>query len=192
MSDEYDVILADPPWRYENGTPGREVENHYPTMNLQDICLLPVPAAYPSVLFLWATAPLLPEALQVMKAWGFTYRSNLVWDKQKVGMGYWFRGQHEHLLIGKRGEFPAPKPWERVPSVLAQPRREHSRKPDTVRRWLASWYDGYRLLEMFARTPEPGWSSWGNQGLDTSLAGLAADRYDPHEARNPGQLRIGE
>jgi N6-adenosine-specific RNA methylase IME4 len=186
--DEFDVILADPPWRYAwSLSSSRAIEQHYPTMTVEDLCALSVPAAQTSVLFLWATPPLLPEALTVMRAWGFDYRSNLVWDKQHIGMGFWFRQQHEHLLVGRRGEFPAPPPSARVPSVLSEVKRQHSRKPDTVRHWLASWYSGYRLLEMFARTPAPGWASWGNQATDLSVASLEAERWDPQAARNPNQ-----
>ncbi len=102
----YDIIYADPPWRYDDNTtsPNRRIENHYPTMALEDIKNMEIPSAKDCILYLWSPAPLIEKALQVLNAWGFTYKSNLVWDKNKMGMGYWVRGQHEHLLIGVKGE----------------------------------------------------------------------------------------
>ena len=185
--DVFDVVYADPPWRYDNGTPGREIERHYPTMSHDDICGLDVPAAKDAVLFLWGVAPKLPEALAVMCAWGFTYRSSAVWDKQIPGMGYWFRGQHEHLLVGVRGRWSPPLPSMRVASVHSEPRQRHSTKPARIRALIAAWWPDARRLEMFCRHPAPGWHSWGNQ-VDSSVANLPADRYDPSEHRGvPGQ-----
>lgn len=97
---KYEVIYADPPWRYDfSKSNSREIENQYPTMSVDEICSLKVPTADNAVLYLWATAPKLLEALRVMDAWGFEYKTNAVWDKQIIGMGYWFRGQHELLLV---------------------------------------------------------------------------------------------
>ena len=138
------------------------------------------------MLFLWATAPLLPEALQVMNAWGLTYRQQPRMGQAKGWPGVlvpWpassicWSGSAATSLRRSRG-FVSRR-------CCPEPRREHFRKPDTVRRWLATWYSGYRLLEMFARTPKPGWSSSGNQAVDTSMAGLNADRFNPHEATQP-------
>jgi N6-adenosine-specific RNA methylase IME4 len=142
VADAFEVIYADPPWRYDNGTPGREIERHYPTMTQQEICALPVPVARNAVLFLWAVSPKLPEALDVMAAWGFTYRSSAVWDKEFMGMGYWFRGQHELLLVGVRGQWSPPPQPLRVSSVYREARGRHSRKPDTVRNMIAAWAAG--------------------------------------------------
>lgn len=109
--NKYDVILADPPWRYEfSETQSREIENQYPTMELDQIKALKVPAADNSILLLWTTAPKLEEGMAVMNAWGFKYRSCAVWDKEKLGMGYWFRIQHELLLVGVKGDFHPPEP----------------------------------------------------------------------------------
>jgi MT-A70 len=100
----FPVLYADPPWRYEYAEDvGRAVENNYPTMTLDEIKALEVPACDDAVLFLWATSPKLIEALDVMNAWGFTYRTCMVWVKDKIGMGYYARQRHELLLIGKRG-----------------------------------------------------------------------------------------
>jgi N6-adenosine-specific RNA methylase IME4 len=155
-------------------------------MTHDEICAVPVPAAPDSVLFLWAVAPKLPEALAVMAAWGFAYRSGAVWDKDIPGMGYWFRGQHEHLLVGVRGKWSPPSPELRVSSVYREPRGRHSRKPEHYRRLIAAWWPDARRLEMFCRYPSPGWSVWGNQ-VDSSLALLPAERYDPEAAKRPGQ-----
>src|SRR3990170_4080212 len=98
---QYDIIYADPPWRYEHPiSNSRRIENQYPTMSLNEIKALNIPTKDNSVLFLWATAPKLEESLEVVKAWGFTYRTHLIWDKRTIGMGYWFRNQHELLLVG--------------------------------------------------------------------------------------------
>jgi hypothetical protein len=133
--------------------------------------------------------PVLPEALDVMAAWGFTYRSSAVWDKEFMGMGYWFRGQHELLLVGVRGQWSPPPQPLRVSSVYREARGRHSRKPDTVRNMIAAWWPDARRLEMFCRYPAPGWAAWGNQGhADTSVAGLAAETFDPASLRlMPGQ-----
>ena len=110
---KFPVIYADPPWQYENppmGGTNRSIENQYPTMTLEKICALPVAeiAHEDSVLLMWATAPKLAECLQVITAWGFEYRTNMVWIKDKIGMGYYVRNMHEHLLIAKRGNLPPP------------------------------------------------------------------------------------
>lgn len=187
MSEVFDVIYADPPWRYGNMPPSATPENHYPTMALEDICALDVPAAQNSVLYLWATAPLLPEGLRVLEAWGFAYKTSAVWDKQRLGVGYWFRGQHEHLLVGVRGQWsPPPVPF-RVSSVYSELSGRHSKKPAAIRNMIATWWPDARRLEMFCRYPAPGWHVWGNQ-VDSSLAGLPAETFDPTE--RPGQDRL--
>lgn len=161
---KFDVILADPPWRYSfSKSSTRKIENHYPTMTLEEIMNLKVPAADNSVLFLWATAPKLLEALDVMKAWGFTYKTQAVWDKQKIGMGYWFRGQHEILLVGTKGKFSPPAPSDRIPSVLKFPRGVHSSKPVLLQQWIEVAFPRHTKLEMFAREKRDGWAAWGNE-----------------------------
>ena len=160
----YGVIYADPPWSYNLDYEGnsRSVTNQYQTMSIADICALKVPAAADCVLYLWAVTPLLPEALDVIKAWGFKYKSCAVWDKVKLGMGYWFRGQHELLLVGARGKVRTPAAALRISSVIRCTRGLHSRKPDYVRDQIAAWYPEPRL-EMFTRTKRPGWDAFGNQ-----------------------------
>lgn len=160
----FPVLYADPPWRYdfaESST--RQIENQYPTMSLDEIKALDVPAADDGVLFLWATSPKLPEALEVMAAWGFTYVTSMVWVKDKIGMGYYARQQHELLLIGKRGALPVPDPEDRPPSVLTAPRGEHSAKPDEAYRLIERMYPFAEKCELFQRRPRDRWAGWGNQ-----------------------------
>jgi N6-adenosine-specific RNA methylase IME4 len=171
-STRYGVVLADPPWSYRNSSDeyGRRIERHYPTMATDDICALDVPSAADAVVYLWSTSPHLPDALRVMAAWGFGYRSSLVWDKVRFGMGYWARIQHELLLVGVKGDFHPPAEPLRIGSVLRIPRTVHSRKPAVVRDLIASWYPDARKLELFARERAKGWDAWGNEvGCDVDI-----------------------
>ena len=164
----FPIIYADPPWRYENppiGATNRAIENHYPTMSLEEICALPVAqlATENAVLFLWATAPKLAECMKVIEAWGFNYRTNMVWVKDKIGMGYHVRNQHELLLIAKRGEVPVPLPEARVSSVLKAPRVEHSAKPAEFYGVIERMYPELPKIELFSRASREHWAAWGNQ-----------------------------
>jgi N6-adenosine-specific RNA methylase IME4 len=163
---KFPVIYADPPWRYEFAeTENREIENHYPTMTIDGICAMDISeiSTDDSVLFMWATSPKLEEALRVINAWGFTYVTCAIWDKEKIGMGYYFRQQHELLLVAKKGNIPAPIPAARVKSVLSYKRGEHSSKPEEFYSIIEDMYPEYKKLELFCRTPRDGWSVWGNQ-----------------------------
>ena len=165
---KYPVLYADPPWRYEHppiGASNRSIENHYPTMSLDEICALPVGdiVADNAVLFLWATAPKLSECFQVIPAWGFTYRTCMVWVKDKIGMGYHARNKHEILLISKRGELAAPEPGNRPASVVESPRNKHSAKPEVFYEIIETMYPNMPRVELFARAGRDGWFSWGNQ-----------------------------
>ena len=160
------VICADPPWVYDSSESDmRVIENHYPTMTLEEICSLDVKgiAHDDAVLFLWATSPKLKEAFQVIDAWGFDYRTCAVWDKEKIGMGYYFRQQHELLLVATRGQIPAPAAEHRPPSIIRSPRSEHSRKPESMYDIIETMYPLLPKVELFARNVRPGWSRWGNQ-----------------------------
>lgn len=164
----FEVLYADPPWQDDlrRGTP-RDVASHYATMPLEDIKRLPVPGivAKDAVLFLWARSPMLPEAMEVMTAWGFDYRSSIVWHKQgPKGLGYYVRVNHEFLLIGVKGDPGAPKPEDRPDSVLFLPKKDHSRKPPEFRAQVEAMYPGKtRRVELFAREEAPGWVAWGDQ-----------------------------
>lgn len=161
---EFPVLYVDPPWRYEYAeTNSRKIENHYPTMTGEELAQLEIPAAKDAVLFMWATSPKLAEALDLMAAWGFEYRTCAVWVKSSIGMGYYFRQRHELLLVGKRGNLPAPDDKHRPDSVQEFPRAEHSAKPSEFRRLISFMYSGYPKVELFARENVDGWASWGNQ-----------------------------
>jgi N6-adenosine-specific RNA methylase IME4 len=161
---EFNIILADPPWRYEFSTSSnREIENQYPTMELEEICGLTIPAANDCVLFLWATSPKLLEALKVLSAWGFSYKTCMVWVKDKWGMGYYARQQHEILLIGTKGTPGVPDPANRPSSVIEAARGRHSEKPAAVYELIKIMFPGRRYLEMFSRRNRPGWETWGNE-----------------------------
>lgn len=160
----YQIIYADPPWRYDfSKSDSRQIENQYPTMSIDEIKSLKVPADDNSVLFMWGTAPKLPEALATMEAWGFAYKSQMIWDKEIIGMGYWFRGQHEYLLVGTKGKFSPPPQGKRISSVLRHKRGQHSYKPHIVREMISQWYPECSKVELFAREKFLGWDSWGNE-----------------------------
>lgn len=161
---KYQIIYADPPWQYDFSKDNADkIENHYPTMNTQDICKIEIPIEDNAVLYLWATAPKLLEALEVMKAWGFKYKTQAVWDKTWVGMGYWFRGQHEILLVGVKGKFSPPISTMRESSVYREKKSKHSRKPQYFRDLISRQFPEATKLELFARQKTPGWDVWGNE-----------------------------
>lgn len=167
---KYQIIYADPPWRYDFSKDNADtIESKYPTMSVEEICALKVPSEDNAVLYLWATAPKLREALKVMEAWGFEYKTHAVWDKGWVGMGYWFRGQHELLLVGVKGKFSPPGQTKRISSIIKENKGEHSAKPEQIRILISEWYPEATKLEMFARQNktslfiENNWDIWGNE-----------------------------
>lgn len=160
---QFDIIYADPPWRYKWSGMNSKIEKHYPTMDLQDIKSLQIPSAADSVLYLWTPPAILGNALEVMEAWGFRYRSHAVWDKEIMGLGVWWRNQHELLLVGRKGTFPVPPPSQRLRSVFREKRTVHSKKPHSVYEMIEHMYPGMRYLELFARNRRRGWRSWGNE-----------------------------
>lgn len=165
----YNVLLADPPWQWEPWSEAgkdRSAENHYPVMDTASIAALQVPAAKDAVLFLWATGNMIEHALSVMKAWGFEYKSQLVWAKDKAGTGYWVRTQHELLLIGTRGHIAAPAPEDRIGSVIHADVGEHSAKPPIVHELIESWYPDLPKIELFAREHREGWTVHGAEVVD--------------------------
>jgi N6-adenosine-specific RNA methylase IME4 len=167
----FELIYADPPWRLA-GRPdsSRAVENHYPTMPLEDICALALPAGENAILFLWAVNSLLPEALQVLERWRFTYVTNFVWAKDKFGLGHYNRTQHELLLIARRGKYPPPPSNRRHSSLIEAKRGRHSAKPACVYELIEQMYPRATKLELFARNNRPGWASWGNQAPTADTA----------------------
>jgi N6-adenosine-specific RNA methylase IME4 len=168
----YDVIVCDPPWRFatysEKGKLKKSAELYYSTMTLDDIKALPVAAlAKPDcALFLWATAPMLREALDVMEGWGFQYKSHGIWGKMTVrgriafGTGYRIRNSHELWIIGTRGN---PKNAKTERSLLMAPVREHSRKPDEFYQMVERWMPEARRADLFSRQTRPTFESWGRE-----------------------------
>lgn len=162
---KYRVIYADPPWQYgDAGYGSGPAEFHYPTMNLRQICDLPISemAAESSVLFLWATSPMLPEALQVVESWGFIYKASFIWNKIKHNVGHYNSVRHEFLLIATRGGC-LPDCSQLPPSVVSIERGEHSVKPEEFRKIIDSMYPHGKRVELFARKKTEGWDVWGNQ-----------------------------
>jgi N6-adenosine-specific RNA methylase IME4 len=167
---KYNVIVADPEWRFEPWSRetgmDRAADNHYPTSVLDVIKSRDVAsiAADDCVLFLWATVPMLPHAIGVMGSWGFSYRSHYIWAKDKIGLGYWNRNKHELLLIGTRGNIPAPAPGTQWHSVIEAPRGAHSEKPDIFLRMIEEYYPSLPKIELNRRGPAlVGWDAWGNE-----------------------------
>lgn len=180
---KFKTILADPPWQFQNRTgkvaPEHKRLNRYSTMTLQQIMQLPVEEVSDdkSHLYLWVPNALLPEGLEVMKAWGFEYKTNLVWEKVRKdgqpdgrGVGFYFRNVTELLLFGVKGSGNRTlQPGRSQVNLLRTMKREHSRKPDEFIPLIESCSPG-PYLEMFARGIRPNWTLWGNQ---------ANDNYEP-------------
>jgi N6-adenosine-specific RNA methylase IME4 len=134
---------------------------------LDAICALPVRrlATPDALLFLWVSPPILEQAFKVIRAWGFEYRTGLVWAKNRPGMGYWVRQQHEHLLVARRGEFPLPATDARPSSVIHAQRSSHSAKPTVAYEIIERMYPKLPKIELFARSSRSGWAAWGNETL---------------------------
>lgn len=158
-----DVLLVDPPWRYDvQISDTRAIENQYPTMTYDQLAELRLPAGEDAVLFCWTTSPQTDVAVDLVRAWGFTYRTNLVWVKDKIGMGYYARGQHELLFVATRGNPTLPAPADRPSSVITAPRARHSEKPEIVYDLIDGMYPRATKRELFARNRRNGWlEPWG-------------------------------
>jgi N6-adenosine-specific RNA methylase IME4 len=164
----YPIIYADPPWKYDfSPSNDRSVENHYPTMEIDEILALEVEnlCTPDAMLFLWAPPSFIQKGLLVLEAWGFELASSMVWDKEKMGTGIYFRQQHEYLLLGKRGQPITPAPGTQPRSVLRVPRTTHSSKPVEVYEIIEQMYPGLPKIELFNRKPVAGWDVWGNQAV---------------------------
>jgi N6-adenosine-specific RNA methylase IME4 len=163
----YLVIYADPPWRFEpfsrDSGMDRAADNRYPTLTLDAIRKISPPVAKGCVLFLWATARMLPEALSVIAAWGFTYKSQFIWHKKHMGAGDWTHNQHELLLIATRGLAPPRVPGQKFSSVVSADVDEDSRKPAYFAQMIADMFPSIRPLEMFARKARKGWDVWDGE-----------------------------
>jgi site-specific DNA-methyltransferase (adenine-specific) len=169
VQKKYRIIYADPPWMYDKGKELSDkygdVQKHYPPMEIDDICNLPITELCEKdcVLFLWATAPKLPEALRVIDAWGFQYKTNIVWDKVKHNFGFYFSVRHELLLIAGRGS-STPDAKELHDSVIEIERsNKHSEKPKYFRELIDKLYTNGNRIELFAREKIDNWDNWGNE-----------------------------
>lgn len=173
---KFSTIYADPPWRFQNRTgkvaPENKKLNRYETMDLEEIKAIPVSeiAASKSHLYLWVPNALLPDGLAVMKAWGFEYKGNIVWEKVRKdgqpdgrGVGFYFRNVTELLLFGIRGENNRTlAPARSQVNLIRTIKREHSRKPDEIIPIIEACSSG-PFIELFARGDREGWAMWGNQ-----------------------------
>lgn len=171
----FGTVLADPPWRFQNRT-GKVAPEHrrlsrYDTMTTDDICAMPVAdvMAAQSHCYLWVPNALLADGLAVMEAWGFTYKSMVVWAKRRKdggpdgrGVGFYFRNVTEPILFGVRGRLRTLPPGRRQVNMIETQKREHSRKPDEQYDLIEACSPG-PYLELFARYPQPGWQAWGNE-----------------------------
>lgn len=175
VGTDFGTVLADPPWRFMNRT-GKVAPEHrrlsrYDTMDWKDIAALPVAdvMAEQSHCYLWVPNALLAEGLQVLEAWGFTYKANLVWAKRRKdggpdgrGVGFYFRNVTELILFGVRGNLRTLAPGRSQVNMIETRKREHSRKPDEQYEIIESCSPG-PYLELFARYPREGWAVWGHE-----------------------------
>lgn len=190
----FTTVLADPPWQFQNRT-GKMAPEHkrlsrYPTMSLQEIQALPVEAIIEDTahLYLWVPNALLSEGMSVMKAWGFSYKTNIVWYKirkdggpDRRGVGFYFRNVTEMILFGVRGKNARTlQPGRSQENIIITQKREHSRKPDEQYKLIEACSWGARI-ELFARGPRDGWFVWGNQSKEYSPTW---DTYSNHSRSN--------
>jgi N6-adenosine-specific RNA methylase IME4 len=188
---KFHTVLADPPWRFVNRT-GKVAPEHrrlarYGTMTTEDICALPIAelTRQPAHLYLWVPNALLPDGLRVMEAWGFQYKSNIVWHKVRKdggsdgrGVGFYFRNVTEILLFGVRGKNARTEaPGRSQVNYMSSRKREHSRKPDEQYRLIEDCSKG-PYLELFARGTRPGWTYWGNQADESYRPTWATYAYN--------------
>lgn len=177
----YRTVLADPPWQFQNRT-GKVAPEHkrlqrYPTLSLEEIMEIPVGfiTTEKSHLYLWVPNALLQEGLKVMEAWGFEYKTNIIWHKIRKdggpdgrGVGFYFRNTTEMLLFGVRGKLRTLNPGRTQVNIIKTRKQEHSRKPEEQYELIESCSPG-PFLELFARGPRDGWEVWGNQSEEYEL-----------------------
>ncbi|HZK43073.1 MAG TPA: MT-A70 family methyltransferase [Syntrophomonadaceae bacterium] len=161
--DKYHVIYCDPPWQYSNDGFAMSAENQYPTVPTEKLKKMEIGklANENAVMFMWATNPLLKDALELMEAWGFEYKTNFVWTKERHTAGFYVFGQHELLLIGVKGSMlPI---GEKTKSIITGANNVHSKKPETTYSIIEKMYPKLKYIELFARNKREGWESWGNE-----------------------------
>lgn len=156
----FSTIVADPPWRYDNVATRGAAEDHYPTMSIEELVGLAVPADDNAHLYLWVTNGFIREGFELVEAWGFTYKTILTWCKPQIGMGNYFRNSTEHVLFGVRGQLATLR--NDVPTWFTANRTKHSAKPESFYDLVERSSPG-PFLEMFARRRRMGWHTWGNE-----------------------------
>ncbi len=169
--EKYQIIYADPPWNERGGGKiKRGADRHYPLMKTKDIVSMPVSSITTTNahLYLWVTNTYMQDGFQVMKSWGFTYKTMITWVKDRFGLGQYFRGQTEHCMFGVKGMIPykvEDGKRQQGTTVIHAPRLKHSQKPEAMRELIhkVSDRDGFRKIELFARERAEGWDSWGNE-----------------------------
>jgi N6-adenosine-specific RNA methylase IME4 len=200
---DYGAILADPPWQFQNRT-GKVAPEHkrlarYPTLTLQEIMDIPVQqvAAPQSHLYLWVPNALLKEGLAVLQAWGFEYKTNLIWHKIRKdgepdgrGVGFYFRNTTEMVLFGIRGRLRTLQPGRTQVNVIRSRKQEHSRKPDELYAIIEACSPG-PYLELFARGKRPGWDQWGNE-VEEYTPHWTTYAFNSQQIQMPMKLREGE
>lgn len=159
-STEFPCIVIDPPWRYDNVATRGAAEDHYPTMSLDDLADLELPAAANAHLYLWVTNGFIRQGFDLLDAWDFTYKTILTWCKPQIGMGNWFRNSTEHVLFATRGKLPTLR--NDCPTHFVANRTKHSAKPESFYDLVESCSPG-PWLEMFARRRRFHWDTWGNE-----------------------------
>ncbi|MBF0539280.1 MAG: S-adenosylmethionine-binding protein, partial [Nitrospirae bacterium] len=170
----YSVVYANPPWQYDqNATDeGMVSDSKYPTMSTEYLCALQIDRITKpdAILFLWVPAPLIPDGLQVLNAWGFKYVTHAVWDKEVIGMGNTFKMQHEDLLVGRKGAYLTPQAEHRPASVIREKWGEYNGKPEVFMEYIERMYPTAVKVELFAMQHRAGWAVWNNQA-DTCKIG---------------------
>jgi len=171
----YSIIYADPCWDYagrqQHGAvrENKSVEDHYATLPLAKLKTLDVKSITEpnALLFMWTSSPHLEQAIELMKAWGFQYKTvAFIWEKQKVNPGYYTMSQCEMCLVGKRGSIPKPRGSRNERQFLSSMRGRHSEKPEEVRARIERMFPTQRKVELFARASAEGWDAWGNECPD--------------------------
>ena len=174
MEVKYQILYVDPPWDYKgqkqhNGKGGTDTGgavSHYKTLKLKDLKRLNISSVVDKncLIFMWATSPHLDQAIDLLKAWGFSWATvGFVWDKGRVNPGFYTMSQCELCLIGKKGKIPQPRGARNIRQLLRSPREKHSKKPDFIRNRIEKMFPTQKKLELFSRTKTIGWDHWGNE-----------------------------
>lgn len=170
---KFSIIYADPPWDYKGqtqigvgGASSGGAKSHYSTLKLDDLKRLDIRSLCEKdcLLFMWSSSPHLDQAIDLMRAWGFSWATvAFAWDKQRVNPGFYTMSQVELCLVGKRGKIPQPRGARNVRQFVSELRTNHSTKPHTVRQRIEEMFPTQAKIELFAREKAPGWSVWGDQ-----------------------------